>query len=78
MGAPLAQTYRVERAATAEGPWIVVGADISDGRNEFNPAADPLFKDTSALPPGTWYYRVISINEGGESAPSNIVAVKTP
>lgn len=78
MGASLGQSYRVERSFSAEGPWTIVGASISDGRNEFNPETDTLFTDTTPLTPGTWYYRVIALNESGESMPSNVVAVKIP
>jgi Endo-beta-mannanase len=78
MGAPLGQSYRVERASSAEGPWTIVGSGISDGRNEFNPATDTLFTDPALLDPGIWYYRVIAVNETGESMPSNIVAVAIP
>lgn len=76
LGAPLGRFYRIERAEYKNGPWHTVGANVSDGRNEFNPAADSLFRDNSATKPGqTYYYRVFASNQSGESAPSNVVAV---
>lgn len=79
MGAPLGRFYRIERATDLKGPWQVVGDDVSDGRNEFNPEVDVLFRDAEPLWPGqTYYYRVIAKNESGESAPSNVVAVVAP
>lgn len=76
MGAPLGRSYRVERAESQQGPWLTVGSDISDGRNEFNPANHWLFRDPLPLiPEKTYYYRVFARNESGESPPSNVVAV---
>ncbi|STT15082.1 endo-b1,4-mannanase 5C [Klebsiella pneumoniae] len=41
MGAAVGRSYDVERAASPTGPWTVVGRDISDGVNEWNP--EPWF-----------------------------------
>lgn len=73
-GAPLfswkgsagAEHYRVERARSAAGPWLVAGARVSDA----DVAYRPLFSDTGVTCGSAWYYRVIACNEGGESAPS--------
>lgn len=76
MGAPLGRFYRIERAESQSGLWHTVGENVSDGRNEFNPAIDSLFRDTQPLQSGhTYYYRIFANNESGESPPSNIVAV---
>ncbi|MBY6257205.1 beta-1,4 mannanase [Phytobacter diazotrophicus] len=78
MGAAVGRNYDVERAASATGPWQVVGKDISDGVNEWNPATMALFRDDYRnLQLGkTYYYRVIAKNESGASAPSNVISVK--
>jgi len=73
MGSPLGRHYRIERSENQEGPWLVIGDKISDGKPQFNPAVDKLFSDDSALKIGKpYYYRVIAKNETGESTPSNI------
>lgn len=76
MGAPTGRSYRVERAEKIDGKWKVIGKNISDGKNKFDPNTDALFSDTDKLKKGkTYYYRVIAINESGESPPSNIRAL---
>ncbi|MGO4742498.1 CBM35 domain-containing protein [Serratia quinivorans] len=77
MGAAVGRSYDVERAESKDGPWAVVGKDISDGVQEWNPAKMDLFRDDySALKLGkTYYYRVIAKNESGTSAPSNVISV---
>ena len=55
----------------------MIGDNISDGIQEFNPSTDVLFKDDGKLKKGkTYYYRVIAKNESGESVASNVVSVK--
>lgn len=77
MGSPLGESYRIERAQQQSGPWQVIGDSISDGRNEYNPAKDVIFKDQDELVFGvTYYYRVIAKNESGESKQSNVVLVE--
>ena len=79
MGAPLGRRYRIERATNMAGPWKVIGDNISDGLQEYRPYEQALFRDTGALVPGQmYYYRVIAINESGESDPSNIAQVVLP
>lgn len=77
MGSAVGRHYDVERAETKEGPWIMVGQDISDGIQEWDPAKMDLFRDDySSLELGkTYYYRVIAKNESGQSAPSNVISV---
>jgi hypothetical protein len=73
LGAPLGQTYRVERSTNSQGPWQVVGENISDGKQRFDPAVDRLFFDNPPQVEGLrYYYRVTAINDSGESPPSNI------
>lgn len=79
MGAPLGRAYRVERALSEKGPWKILGDNISDGLQGFNPKEQALFQDKDSLKPGEIvYYRVIAKNESGESAPSNVVSVYVP
>lgn len=73
MGAAVGHHYRIERASTINGPWKIIGDKVSDGINRFDPSTMTLFSDNDILDTGTYYYRVIAINESGESAPSNIV-----
>jgi fibronectin type 3 domain-containing protein len=56
----------------------VVGRDISDGVNEWNPQTMDLFRDDyrSLRLGNTYYYRVIAKNESGSSSPSNVISVK--
>ncbi|MFS2225092.1 CBM35 domain-containing protein [Pantoea sp. B65] len=77
MGAAVGRRYDVERATSPTGPWKVVGGDLSDGIQEWNPATMDLFRDDYAsLTLGkTYYYRVIAKNESGISAPSNVISV---
>lgn len=78
MGAPVGRTYDIERATSAKGPWTVVGHDVSDGMNEWDPAKMDLFRDDyRSLQLGkTYYYRVIAKNESGVSSPSNVISIK--
>lgn len=77
MGAAVGRSYDVERAESKTGPWTVVGHNISDGMQEWNPATMDLFSDDYAsLTLGkTYYYRVIAKNESGQSTPSNVIGV---
>ncbi|MGQ0452760.1 hypothetical protein ACT4UM_07605, partial [Bacillus sp. SS-TM] len=78
MGAPVGRTYDIERATSAKGPWTIVGHDVSDGVNEWDPAKMDLFRDDyRSLQLGkTYYYRVIAKNESGASSPSNVISIK--
>lgn len=72
MGAAVGRHYRVERANAVNGPWKILADKVSDGINRFDPATMALFADQDTLAKGTYYYRVIAINESGESAASNL------
>lgn len=78
MGSPVGRYYDVERATQPHGPWTRVGQDISDGKNEWDPAKMDLFRDDyRSLTLGqTYYYRVIAKNESGQSAPSNVIRLE--
>ncbi len=78
LGAAVGRYYRVERASSPQGPWQLIGDKISDGKNRFDPATDKLFGDSQPLAKGTYFYRVIAVNESGESAPSNIQSFTQP
>ncbi|WP_163134573.1 CBM35 domain-containing protein [Agarivorans sp. Alg241-V36] len=77
MGSPVGRYYDIQRATSEDGPWQLVGENISDGHNLWDPRTMDLFADTyNTLIPGmTYYYRVIAKNESGVSEPSNIQAV---
>lgn len=68
-GSAGATGYDVERAASAEGPWKVVGRNVSDAAV----AHRPLFHDESARPGASYFYRVRARNRAGASEPSNVV-----
>jgi hypothetical protein len=73
MGAPLGRFYRIESSRLVSGPWKVIGDNVSDGMNKFDPASDKLFSDPDSYNIGeTRYYRIIAMNESGESAASNV------
>lgn len=78
MGAPLGRNYRIERSTSELGPWRVVGDNVSDGKQNFNPASDRLFADNVPLNANkTYFYRVFAKNESGVSPPSNIQSINT-
>ncbi len=62
-----AESYTVERAPKASGPWTVAGEGIDESFVQYR----PLFADESA-PAGNWYYRVRARNASGVSEPSNV------
>lgn len=68
-GSAGASCYDIERAEEKDGPWEVIGRDVSDAQVEYG----PLFNDTTAQIGKRYYYRVIAKNAGGSSAPSNAV-----
>lgn len=79
MGAPLGRWYRIERAESKAGPWVVIADKVSDGVQEYRPLQQAIARDTTDMVPGRpYYYRVIAINESGESAPSNLRSVVLP
>ncbi|MDO3380993.1 cellulase family glycosylhydrolase [Gilvimarinus algae] len=79
MGSPVGRFYRIERATSASGPWQVAGDKVSDGLQAYRPLEQAIFADDAELVPGQpYYYRVIAINESGESPPSNVRQVVLP
>jgi len=64
-----AETYRVERAASPDGPWTLAGSDISDAAVQYR----PLFTDEGAKTGQKYFYRVIAENLAGRSPASNVV-----
>lgn len=73
LGSPVARAYRIERKLASDKKWYVIAKEISDGKNQYDSRHDNLFTDTDELTVGqTYLYRVIGINESGESPPSNV------
>lgn len=68
-GSTGASGYDIERAATPNGPWVIIASNVSDA----DVAYRPLFSDTAARPGETWWYRVTARNASGRSPPSNVV-----
>lgn len=68
-GSAGASGYDVLRSATANGPWKVVGKNISDAALPYA----PLFNDDSAEPGQTYFYAVVAHNSSDSSEPSNSV-----
>lgn len=61
--------YDIERAASADGPWVLAGKDISDAAVQYK----PLFSDVAVDIGASYYYRVKAKNTAGVSSSSNIV-----
>jgi mannan endo-1,4-beta-mannosidase len=68
-GSAGASSYDVERAATPNRPWAIVGMDVDDTWEQYR----GLFSDAHAEPAHGYYYRVRAKNAAGTSAPSNVV-----
>jgi hypothetical protein len=60
--------YRIERSADGETGWAAIGTTGQDVTT---------YTDAGLDPGTTSSYRVIAINDGGASAPSNVVTVTT-
>lgn len=74
MGSPTGRTYRIERKINTK-PWQVIADDVSDGKNQFNDD-DTLFSDNLNFTIGTMLtYRIIALNESGESPASNEIKI---
>jgi titin len=61
-------SYRVERSADGETDWITIGTSGQD---------ITTYTDADLTPETTYSYRVVATNEGGSSAPSNVVSETT-
>ncbi len=72
LGSPTGRTYDLERSTAPDGPWTVIGQDLSDGKNQFQ-FQEGLFKDATAKGGQTYYYRVRAKNESGVSGYSQPV-----
>ena len=72
-GSAGASCYDVERADTPDGPWTIVGYNISDAAVPYR----PLFHDASAELHRDYFYRVTAKNPSGKSPPSNVAGPVT-
>jgi hypothetical protein len=73
LGAAVARHYIIERSHSAQGPWQRIADKVSNAKLPFDPAKDAIFADPTAVKQqGPLYYRVIAVNETGQSEPSNI------
>ena len=68
-GSAGASAYDVERSEQENGPWMVVGQNVSDADVQYR----PLFNDKNVELGKSYYYRVIAKNTAGASPPSNVV-----
>lgn len=64
-----AESYDVQRAEAAQGPWTTVGAGVCEAQVQYR----PLFADASLQPGKRYFYRVVARNTAGSSEPSNAV-----
>ena len=68
-GSTGASGYDVLRAGSADGPWQVVGHNISDAAFPYA----PLFNDDFVRPGESYFYAVAARNSAGTSQRSNVV-----
>ncbi len=68
-GSTGASGYDVERSGTADGPWSIVAAGVSDAQVQYR----PLCADETIEPGQAYCYRVIARSPAGASAASNVV-----
>ena len=62
-------SFRIERGPAGSGPFTAVAT--------VNSAAGNMFTDQNLDPSTRYYYRVIAVNDTGESAGSNVLSGKT-
>ncbi|MCW8126419.1 beta-mannanase man5E [Microbulbifer halophilus] len=72
MGAPTGQRYRLYRSQDGGENWALLEDKLTDGRNGWNPAEMNLYREESVPEEGCYRYRLVAVNESGESPPSNI------
>lgn len=65
-GSPGADSYVVERATAAQGPWTMAARAVDDASVQYR----PLFHDDKAEPGQQYYYRVTARRGSGLSEPS--------
>jgi hypothetical protein len=68
-GSAGASTYDLYRSENLNGPWELVGYNLSDAARQYF----PLFNDRTAEMGKMYYYRLIAKNGSGSSAPSATV-----
>ncbi|MFC1794933.1 hypothetical protein ACFL3Q_15265, partial [Planctomycetota bacterium] len=64
-----AETYRIERANSSQGPWKLIDSGISDAAVQYH----PLFTDKGAKIERKYFYRIMAENLAGCSPASNTV-----
>jgi hypothetical protein len=68
-GSAGASFYDLYRSPTENGPWELVGYNLSDAAKQYF----PLFNDRDATIGKTYFYKLIAKNQIGNSEPSKIV-----
>ncbi len=75
MGAPLGRVYRIEKRQEGANKWEAISVNTSDGEVYFEPEHSELFNVSKHTEYGKRYdFRVIALNESGESTPSNVLS----
>jgi mannan endo-1,4-beta-mannosidase len=72
-GSTGASGYNIERATANDGPWELIGYNVSDSDVPYF----PLFNDETAELGKRYYYRISALNRSGVSKPSNTVGPVT-
>ncbi len=69
-GSAGASGYDIQRAEEKAGPWTTIAENVSDADVQYR----PLYNDETAEIGKRYFYRIIAVNAGGTSAPSNIAS----
>ncbi len=72
MGAPLGEHYRLYRSKDDGESWELQADNLVDGENFWNPENRSLYREQQLPESGCFSYRLVAVNESGESGPSNI------